>query len=433
MNCQEKQCFKIERIHQGIRWRLKTRVTKVDDKRNLITLFVIFMTVIFCSHAFGQERIISCFGENKPSIPRNVYVDGNVAYTFNLHFKYGKSYERFRAWDITDTEKVKQISYYDCSKDNIWKMKPEAVKFEDYSGNGGGISQTYYMGIGRFSGRVLAFLQPHHQGLQVLDVTDPENMYNMGGRPDIPQSHYGNQLNIPGCIRVYGNYIFQTGKGGFLVFKYLPWMDRNSKTGGPYEFVAMQGSSKGVSYDIELSKDGQYLYLAGTNSLEIYDISLIEKPRMVYEYRNIKYPYSKDKNEGVCVTVSGNILIFGTSKDVRFFDISDHNDIKPFEIKNGVKNIYPISGSLHDLAVHNDCLFVYYENKTLNLEVIDISEPHKPKFIDTVFTNESYKPAQFYFFRKATLVPEKGIIVLTTGTRYCVLDINHYANTRASK
>jgi hypothetical protein len=398
----------------------------------IVGFLIVFVAVPSCC---AEIRILSCFGKGCKN-PRNVYVEGNTAYTFN-RADFSPGAERIKAWDISNPREVIKIGSYNQIKDVLWQAKPEAIKFEGYHGNAGGTSQTYYMGIGRFAGRLLAFVQPHHQGLQVLDITDPNKIYNMGGNPKVIQSHHGNKLTQPGVIKTSGNYIFQTSRGGFQVFEYLPGMEYVQEE-APYKFTSKcnyWGTPEGnlTAFDIEVSKDRRYLYVARSDTLDVYDISSIKNPKRVFRYADVQFPYSKTKNQGIRVEIAGNILLFGTLKDIRFFDISDHSAIRPIKNDAGNSVIYPGLGLIHDVKVYGKYAFIYFEDKTLGMEIVDISESSKPKFVDAVNLSESYQADtdNYYSYREAVLVPEKGIIIVVTGSQYCILDISEYVRPQS--
>lgn len=377
-------------------------------------LALFFIYFIIPNNLRAEAKILSRFGG---AWPVGIYVEGTTVYT--LDHQKGD----FQAWDISDLGNVREIGCYDQKEDTVWQAKPDIIKFEGYNGNQGGICQVWAMDVGNFEGKKLAFIRAFHQGIQVLDITNPAYMFNMGGRPE---------YDIEGtdkCIKIKGEYIFRAHWAGFQVLKYSP-ATALQKNGGPYEYISSASASgRDFARAIEISKDSNYLYLARDSGVSVYDISDKAKPYETHTYSNTRYPYKTFDNKGISIAIHDTLLLFGTSKDLRIFDISDPATPKPYRGTAGNEVMYPTLGAILDMAVYGNYIFLLYGPaegaESLNetgLEIVDISNPQEPKFIDAIILGNltlKFGP------KNIVLVPEKKIAIIAADAFY-VLDVSDY-------
>jgi len=394
--------------------------------RSSIILLILAVSFIFPADSHAGIKILSRFDGNRPV---GIYVKDGLLYTLDR----GKG---FQVWDISDLKNIRKIGQYDKAKDAIWQAKPDFIKYEGGYGNPkggaygadyGGFNQIWGMGMGTFGGKELAFIRCAHQGIQVLDATDPTRIFNMGGRPDL-QKNIEAADNSGMHIAVKGDNIFRSYWGGFQVFRYSP--AAALKNMGPYEYVSeIREGPAGAANDIKISKDDHYMYIAGDNAMDVYGISNVRAPKIIYTYYNIRRPYQKIENKGICVATGNKLLFLGTSKDMRIFNISDMTKIKPLTDAAGKEIIYPSLGSVLDIKIYKNYAFLYYgptedtkSSAETGLEIIDISDPREPKFVDAFVLG---KADWMEYFRKMALISKKGIIIVGADAFY-ILDVSDY-------
>jgi hypothetical protein len=392
--------------------------------RSAILLLILAASFIFPADSSAEIKVLSSL-EGK--WPVDIEAEDDFLYTLD----YG-----FRVWDITDPKNIRKIGQYDKAKDAIWQAKPDFIKYEEGYGNPkggggadyGGYNQIRGMGIGNFEGRKLAFIRCAHQGIQVLDVTDPAHIFNMGGRPDL-RKNIEVADNAGKRIKVKGENIFRTYWDGFQIFRYSSVAAL--KNMGPYEYVSeiKRGGFGGAANDIKISEGNQYVYIAADNTMDVYDISNVWAPICIYTYNNIRRPYQKIENKGICVATGNNLLFLGTSKDLRIFDISDMRKIKTLTDAAGKEVIYPSSGSVLDIKIYKNYAFLYYgptevtkSSPETGLEIVDISDPREPKFVDAFILGKTDRTD---VARKMALIPKKGIVIIGVDAFY-VLDVSDY-------
>ena len=348
-----------------------------------------------------------------------IYTDGTTAYML-----LDSDTVPVIVMDISNPRIIKKISDYFSENDTIWKSMPDAFK-------GSGIRQIRSMGIGDFGEKRLAFITTS-RSIQMLDCTDPHNMFNMGTNP----KYNGPDWSGPTNVKVKSPYIFITNSSGFRIFKYSK--SAQLKGSAPYELVAdaKPGYSSAYSLDFEFSKDGRYIYLAGFFGLDAYDIAYINNPVHVFRYDKINFPY-KAGNKGICVKVDKNLLFLGTYRDLRIFDITNPAAPKPLKDDNDKDVIYPMSGPVLDIALYGKYVFLYYgphdrasddTRGEMGLEIADISDPRSPKVVDS-FSLGSDKRFPDDVKQKMALAPERGIAILGADTFY-VLDVKDYINEK---
>ena len=393
--------------------------------RSAIILLILTAPFIFPVDSFAKIKVLSSFEGNRPV---GIYVKDDLLYTLDR----GKG---FQVWDISEPSKIRKIGQYDKAKDAIWQAKPDFIKYEGGYGNPkggsadyGGFNQIWGMGIGDFGGKRLAFIRCAHQGIQVLDATDPARIFNMGGRPDL-QKNIEAADNSGMHIMVKGDNIFRSYWDGFQIFKYSSTAALRNM--GPYEYVSeiRRGGFGGYVNDIKISKDGQYVYTAFDDYMEVYDISNIQAPKYTYTYSNIRHPYNKIKNKGVCVATGNKMLFLGISKDMRIFDISDMSKIRPLTDAAGKEVLYPSLGSVLDIKIYKNYALLYYgptedtkSSPETGLEIVDISDPREPKFVDEFVLGKTDNTG---YFRRMTLIAKKGILIVSADAFY-ILDVSDY-------
>ncbi|MCK5079701.1 MAG: hypothetical protein KAR09_07135, partial [Bacteroidales bacterium] len=183
-----------------------------------------------------------------PGMLRDIAIKGNYAYTGS---------NGIRVFDITDISTPQQVAFVESD-----------AKLFDISEN-------------------IAVCIPESMGsgnrLSVLDISDPENTYEMG--------HYNNMLLTQEAI-IHGNYVFIAGWwAGFTV---LDISDPTSPSYVTKEFSWYEGAVAGEEWCFvsDLAIWGNYLYLIDykpfedddTKGLYIFDISDPENPEFVSRY-----------------------------------------------------------------------------------------------------------------------------------------------------
>jgi hypothetical protein len=164
--------------------------------------------------------------------------------------------------------------------------------------------------------------------------------------------------------------------------------------------------------------------------MDVYNITDAKKPLMIYSYTRTRYPYTTETNKGVSVKAYKNKLFFGTTKDVRFFDISNPAAPKPFKDSKGKEVMYPVTSSVLDMRAFKNYLFVYYgpiekvagQSTETGVEVVDISNPQEPKFVESFLLGVTGRTD---YFRRLALISKKGILILSADAFY-VFDVSSY-------
>jgi len=395
-------------------------------KRAAAKIFaIIFVITLITPEVFaaGIKLIYRCsephgYGYDGVPYTLDISVDGTTAYILLY-----SDIRPFIVLDVSDPHNIKKIGEYRKEKDAIWQSKPGPIKSE-------GVWQVGDMGIGDFEGKKLAFITTT-RGIQVLDCTDPYNMFSMGTNPD----YAGMKLEGLAMVEVRSPYIFISNSGGFRIFKYSTSAATRGKA--PFELIADVNPQYSTQFivEFEFSRDKRYLYAAGFFGLDAYNITNINKPARIFRYENINFPY-KAGNKGTRLKRSKKKLFLGTARDLRIFDISDPAIPKPFKDDNDKDVIYPTLGPVLDIAIHGKYAFLFYgpiENEQtkpqdLGLEIVDISDPRLPKFADAF----SLGPATRYHYnerQKMALVPKSGVAILGSDTFY-ILDVKDYINEK---
>jgi hypothetical protein len=387
-------------------------------------LVIIFTITLIAPEALAEIKLLyrekNCGLFTEQSLwydqpcPLDIYADGTTVYI--LMYSDG---EPFIVLDVSDPHNIKKIGEYHKEKDAVWQAMPDSVK-------GSGIWQVHDMDMGDFESRRLAFIKTT-ESLQVLDCTDPGNIFSLGCRPGcaIPPGS-GSAM-----VEVKSPYVFISFGSGCRIFKYSALAASEGKA--PYEFVAdvNPGYSSQYSFDFELSRDKQCLYVAGFFGLDAYTIANINKPAHIFRYENINFPYQAG-NKGISVKADKNLLFLGTSRDLRIFDISNPAIPKPLKDDNNKDTLYPTLGPVLDIALYGKYAFLFYgpiEDKQtkpqdVGLEIVDISDPRLPEFADAFILG----PAMRYHYndkQKMALVPEAGLAILGSDTFY-ILDVSDY-------
>jgi hypothetical protein len=389
--------------------------------KSAVFVSALFFTITLTpSEALAEIKLIYRYNEpaREQGVPYTIAISPVGTTVYILLYS---DIRPFIVMDVSDPHNIKKINEYSMEKDTIWQSKPASVRSSGIWQTGGD------MDIGDFEGRKLAFITTS-ASIQVLDCTDPYNMFSLGTNPDYAGMEWGGER----MVEVKSPYIFVSNSGGFRIFEYSTLAASEGKA--PYEHVADVGPgyTPGYSLDFEFSKDGRYLYLSGFFGLDAYDITYINKPVLVFEYGNINSPY-KSGNKGISVKADKNLLFLGTSRDLRIFDISNPAIPKPLKDDNNKDTLYPTLGPVLDIALYGKYVFLFYgpiedekpaKPQDIGLEIVDISDPRLPEFIDAFIlgpaTRFRYNPKQ-----KMALVPEAGLAILGSDTFY-ILDVSDY-------